>query len=138
MSTRTMLQLVQSIAENLGALEQGTATGGSTTTVVCTDYPFKLTRANASNKTYEGAEIRVTDATNTAVVGTFEVSGYVANTGTFTLGSTAAFIIAATDTFDIYKRGIRYADVYKAVNRALRRHYYRTLSPVSLLADADM
>jgi hypothetical protein len=135
--SRTLIQLIQDVARSLGAYESGTATGGTTTTIVSATYPFKTGRSNASTKTYEGCEIRCTDATNTSVIDVREITAYAPSTGTFTV-DTLSFTAANTDTFDIFKKGLRYADIKAAINRALRKRYYRYITPISLVNDADM
>jgi hypothetical protein len=135
-ATKTMLEICQEVGKSLGLLEIGTATGGSTTTLVSAVYPFKTSRSNASTKTYEGCELRI--ITGDEAESLCEIASYSPSTGTFT--ASIAWVTGPSngDVFHIYKRGVRYGDIWAAINRALRKRFYLTILPVTLISDGDM
>jgi len=134
--SRTLLQICEAVADDLAALEQGTATGGSTTTAVCANYPWKDETTGASTKTYVGCEIVPTAGTDSGKAR--RVSAYAPSTGTLTATPAWTTGIANTNTFDVYKRGIRYDQIKAAVNKALRERRYVTKVPLTLVPDGDM
>ncbi len=134
--SRTLLQLCQAVADALDARESGTATGGSTTTLVCASHPFMSSLTGASTNTYKLCEIRPTDGDEEGEAR--DIITYAPSTGTFTVGLAWATGPGNGDTFDIYKRGIRYDAIKAAVNRALRKRYYRTVVPLTEVIDGDM
>lgn len=137
-SSRTYLQLIQEVAERLGALDQGTLTAATTSLLTINNYPFKTGRTAASDKKYEGCEIYSTQSGTAASPNPNGIASYDASGGTFVPSFTYTTQPGATDTVDIHKKGITRDMLKKAINRALRNLYYRTLAPLSLLADADM
>lgn len=134
--SRTLRQICEAVADDLGALEQSTATGGSTTTLVCASYPFKDETTSASTAAYVGCEVLPTDGDEDGEPR--RVKTWAPSTGTFTVTPAWSTGPASTDTFDIFKRGIRYDMIKKAVNKALRERRYVTKVPLTLVPDGDM
>ncbi len=134
-ATRTYLAICEAVARNLGALEQGTLTTVTTASVVL-PYPFKTALTNASTKKYVGDELYWTNGqfTPTAV----GIITYAPSTGTLT--PDYAWTDGGTDptTFDLFKKGLRIADLKIAVNNALRNLRYVDRVPLTLCPDGDM
>lgn len=133
--TNTLLTICQSVAKNVGAYRNGTATGGSTTTLVSAAYPYKTSRTNASTRAFEGVEIRPSSGNESG--NARSVDSYAPSTGTFTTGLAWGTGPANADTFDLYLRGVEYNSIKDCVNKALRERRYITVKPLSMLADAD-
>jgi hypothetical protein len=134
--SRTLLQIVQAVADKLAIRESGTATGGTTGTLVANAYPFYTARTDANTVQYANAEIRPTSGTEAG--NARDISAWAPTTGTFTVGKAWATGPANNDTFDIYLRGVRYDQIKAAVNRALRERKYVTMTPLTLVPDGDM
>jgi hypothetical protein len=134
--SRTLLQIVQAVADKLAIRESGTATGGTTGTLVANAYPFYTARTDANTVQYANAEIRPTSGTEAG--NARDISAWAPTTGTFTVGKAWATGPANNDTFDIYLRGVRYDQIKAATNRALRERKYVTMTPLTLVPDGDM
>ncbi len=134
-TTRTLLQICEEVARNLGALEQGTVTTVTTASAVL-PYPFKTALTDADPNKYVGDEFYWTNGqfTPTAI----QIITYAPSTGTVT--PDYAWTDGGTDptTFDIYRKGIRIAEIKEAVNTALRNLRYQGTFPLSICPDPDM
>ncbi len=138
--TTTLLAAVEAVALNLGLLEQGTATSGAAAgaTLVCASWPFLNASANANSSKYLSDEIKLTSGVAALLGNLRGIITYAASTGTFTPSSAfGAPTAITTETFDIYKRGVRYNDIKGAINQALRERRYEGLWPLTMLADGD-
>lgn len=136
-ASRTYLQLCEAVADRLGALKQGTATSGTSTTLVAANYPFITSRTNESVKEYEGDQLYATAATSPFAPSPVEIAAYAPSTGTFTSSISFTTNPDSSDTFDIFRNGIVIADLKTAVNTALRKLEFENLYPLTLLPDGD-
>lgn len=66
---------------------EGVSTAADTTTLTALDYPFRTTRTNASNKTYEGDELYVSSAQLSSTL----TAALTATGSTFTVASASGF-----------------------------------------------
>ena len=135
--TLTYLAAVQAVADNLNLRENGTATSGAAAgaTLVAASWPFLNAASNANSNKYLGDEQKVTSGT-TNLGALRGIITYAPSTGTFTPSSAWPAQIT-TETFDIYKRGVRYADIQAAINHALRERRYEAIWPLTLVTDGD-
>jgi hypothetical protein len=136
LSTVTLLQICQDVADYLEARESGTATGGSVSTVVSAAFPFKSANTGISTRRYVGGSIVPT--VNTYAGLERGIITHAPTTGTFTVDNNWGGNILNGDTFDIYLRGISYTRIAAAVNRGLGRLYYHSMIPLSLINDCNM
>jgi|TARA_Y100000310_G_scaffold310418_1_gene355642 hypothetical protein len=139
-STRTLLELCQEVARNIGVLVQGTASDSSgTASLISATYPFKTNLTNASTKEYENVELYDTESGTTLSPNPIGVTTYAPSTGVFSFSETASSGGGAgsTDTFDIYMKGVSLALIAEAVNKALRERYYTGMFPLTLVVDGD-
>lgn len=134
--SRTELQIVQAVADRLAVRESGTATGGSTSALVCASYPFRTNRGNANSVEYANEEIYPTSGAEAG--NARDISAWIPGAGAFTVGDNWATGPANADTFDIYKRGVKYSDIARAVRKALRDRRYVDFVPLTLVTDGDM
>lgn len=116
MAEKTRAELVAEVSRRLGFYLRGTATAGSTTTVVDTDnllaldnfwvghYVYLVEDAGGAGAAPEGEE-RV-------------VTGYVRSTATLTIAPAFTAAAAAGDTYELL--ALRRADVVAALNGAIR------------------
>lgn len=136
-ATRTLLQICQEVARNLGAYENSTNTAAASTSgLTCANYPFITSLSNADTTLYVGCEVYPTagtENTNARMVVT-----YAPSTGVFGISPAWSTGMAAADTFDLYLKGLRIAQIKTAINTALRQLWYVTIYPLSLVTDADM
>lgn len=135
-ASRTFLQLVEKVADNLQALEQGTLTAASSGSSTAANFPYKTNLANADANKYVGCQFYTTSGT-APTQNPQEITAYAPSTGVFTLGLASATPPDATSTFDIFKKGLTIADLRKAVNNAVRKMQYKYLVPVTMLVDGD-
>ena len=84
---RTRKELRQSIGYNLGALKAGTATGGTTETLIDT----KTLRG--CNDTYNGKLILITDATDGTTQDTPFIDDYTASSTTIAFQHALSFLL---------------------------------------------
>ncbi len=136
MATSTLLEICQKIGDELAIREHGTATGGSTSTLVCASYPFKTSYTNANTNAYVRCSMYPTSGTEAS--NERDVVTYAPSTGTFTAGVNWSTGPASTNTFDIYKKGVSYHDIKDAVNSALEKLRYRSRNILTLITDGDM
>ena len=99
----TLLQLRQELARSTGGLIQGTATGGSTTTLVDTNL---LDSGEFADDHLNGSDIYITDTTDDlAPKGEVRyVTDFVQSTGVATVGKAFTAAPGAGDTYDVYLR----------------------------------
>lgn len=99
----TLLTLRQELARSTGGLIQGTATGGSTTTLIDTNL---LDSGEFADDHLNGADIYITDTTDDlAPKGEVRyVTDFVQSTGVVTVGKAFTVAPAAGDTYDVYLR----------------------------------
>lgn len=136
--TTTLLEIAEGIADRLGAWESGTATGGSTSTLVAAGFPFKDTSSDANSQKYVNDVIYVNDNDNSTIYKERRIVTYAPATGTFTSSNDFGFTVAASDTFDIFKKGFSFTDIKNAINKALEQLEYRATVPLTLITDGDM
>lgn len=137
LSTMTFLALVNEIADTLGLRTNGTLTGSSTTALTCATYPYKNNRTNADNSLYVGAEVYVTSGA-TPTPNPNGISAYAPATGVFTPSVDYSVAPDNGSTFSLYLRDVSMTEIRAAVNDALRKRYYKTYWPVTLVDDGDM
>lgn len=132
-----LLAAIQMVADNLNLRESGAATSGTAGGVdlICASWPFKNASANANNNKYLNDEQKVTSGT-TNLGALRGIITYDPATGKFTPSSVWPAAIT-TETFDIYKREVRYNDIKSAINQALRERRYEGLWPLTLIPDGD-
>ena len=116
MAEKTRAEMVEEVARRMGYYLRGTATGGSTTTVVDTaallalddfwvgHYVYVVEDAGGAGAAPEGEERAVTD--------------YVQSTATLTIAPAFTAAVGAGDTFELL--ALRRADVIAAINAAIR------------------
>lgn len=116
MAEKTRIEMVEAVARRFGHYRQGTATGGSTTTVVDTGalyepddffighYVYVVEDAGGAGAAPEGEERPVTD--------------YEQETATLTVSPVFSSAVGAGDTYELLKT--RRADVVAAINAAIR------------------
>ncbi len=134
--SRTLLQIVESVADALNARSYGTATGGAAGTITCATYPFLTSLANADANEYVGDEIYTSGGTGLGQAR--QVVTYAPTTGVLTPSANWTVTPDATTTFDIFKRGLRHDWLKDRVNAALVKLRYVTIIPLTLVADGDM
>ena len=126
------------MADSLGLRANGTLTAATDSLLTAANYPFKTGRSLASDQKYEGAEIYLTGDLQSRTPNPNGVAAYDASDGTFTPSVTYSGAPTGTSTFDLYLRGVSVTEIKRAVNNALRKHSYKTLSPMTLVTDGDM
>lgn len=99
----TLLTLRQELARSTGGLIQGTATGGSTTTLIDTNL---LDSGEFGDDHLNGADLYITDTTDDAAPKgeARYVTDFVASTGTATVGKAFTAAPGAGDTYDVYMK----------------------------------
>lgn len=99
----TLLQLRQELARSTGGLIQGTATGGSTTTLIDTNL---LDSGEFADDHLNGSDIYITDTTDDlAPKGEARYcTDFTASTGTATVGKAFTAAPGAGDTYDVYMK----------------------------------
>jgi hypothetical protein len=137
MADTTLLQILADIADAEGAYETGALTAATTTLLTAANYPWKSSRASASDKSREGAEILISGSSASVAPNPNEIGAYDASAGTFTPGFTYTTKPNNTDTFHIYGAGLKRASMLRAINEALREMHYLEEVPLSLVVDAD-
>ncbi len=136
MATRTLLQIIQAVADTLHARESGTATAGGAGTLTCATYPFITNLTNADSTRYVGDEMYIT--AGTSIGDRRQITTYVPSTGVFTASANWTATPTTSSTFDIYSRGLMHDWLKDRVNEALAELTYRTISPLTLVTDGDM
>lgn len=136
-ATRTFLQIVQAVADELSLRRSGAFTTTTTSALTAANYPYKNNRTNADDSIYVGDEIYVTSGT-VPDINPNGISAYAPSTGVFTPSITYTTKPDVTANFDIYLRGVGINDIKNAVNEAIRKRYFRTYWPVTMLDDGDM
>lgn len=99
METSTLLQLIRETCDVIGCHEFGVSTDAATTSLTIADYPAQTNRTNASNRTYEGNELRLADAQGSSTIVTTDMSAtatsvVVASGSSFAASSTRPYVIA--------------------------------------------
>lgn len=99
----TLLQLRQELSKSLDSLIQGTATGGSTTTLIDTNL---LDSGEFADDHLNGSDIYITDTTDDlAPKGEARyVTDFVQSTGVVSVGKAFTAAPGAGDTYDVYLR----------------------------------
>ena len=97
----TLLQLRQELARSTGGLIQGTATGGSTTTLIDTNL---LDSGEFADDHLNGGDLYITDTTDDlAPKGEARyITDFVQSTGTASVGRAFTAAPGAGDTYDVY------------------------------------
>lgn len=135
MST-TLLEMCQRVADALEVRVPGVLTASAAGSVTAGNYPFVTSRANASNRRYEGNELYITSGA--AAPNPTSIAAYTAASGLFDVSPDYTVTPSATASFDIYLRGVTHAMLVASVNSALRQMRYQTIFPVTLVEDGDM
>ena len=110
---RTRKELRQSIGYNLGALKAGTATGGTTETLIDT----KTLRGG--NDTYNGKLILITDASDGTTQDTPFIDDYTASSTTIAFQHALSFTVASGDTYEIWDEPYDPAVIHDFINQAI-------------------
>lgn len=110
---RTREQLRQSIGHNLGALKTGTATGGTTETLIDT----KTLRGG--NDTYNGKLIIVTDASDGTTQDIPYIDDYTASSTTIAFQHALSFTVASGDTYEIWDEPYKPSTIHDFINQAI-------------------
>ena len=137
-STRTLLQCVNGVTDQLQVRATGTLTAAATATVTCGTSPFKTQRTDASSKKYEGDQIYLEAAAANVTPNPQGIALYAASTGVFTPDVAWANAPGATLVFDILLRGVSRQLVIDAINDTLRQQFYETTVPLTWVVDGDM
>lgn len=129
----TRLALLQEVLRKLGQDAMGTATGGTTTTLIDTSADSPFTTADDSNL-FKNQWLYIHTGTHAATER--RVTTYTPSSQQLTIPA----VTGAVDTTDQYLvAGVRWAQLVTALNRALtERLVYWTRSPLTLVADGDM
>ncbi len=136
MANRSLLQVIQAVADTLNARESGTATAGAAGALTCATYPFITNLTNADTSRYVGDEMYIT--AGTSIGDRRQITAYAPSTGVFTASANWTATPTTSSTFDIYKRGLQHDYLKDRVNEALAELTYRTISPLTLVTDGDM
>ena len=110
---RTRKELRQSIGYNLGALKAGTATGGTTETLIDT----KTLRGG--NDTYNGKLILITDATDGTTQDTPFIDDYTASSTTIAFQHALSFTVASGDSYEIWDEPYDPTVIHDFINQAI-------------------
>ena len=110
---RTRKELRQSIGYNLGALKAGTATGGTTETLIDT----KTLRGG--NDTYNGKLILITDASDGTTQDTPFIDDYTASSTTIAFQHALSFTVASGDSYEIWDEPYDPAVIHDFINQAI-------------------
>ena len=110
---RTREQLRQSIGYNLGALKSGTATGGSTNTLV------DVNTFRGGDDTYNGKLVLVTDATDGTTQTTQFANDYTASTNTIRFQQNSSFTVASGDSYEIWDSPYEPSIIHDFINQAI-------------------
>ena len=125
--TVTLFDLIRDVASNVGALVEGVATGGSTTTIIDT-----VVRTEADDYWNGGDAMIIYDAGGAGAAPQSEIkriTDFVSSTSTITAGTFSA-AVAASDRYAIMRRAygenVRWSDIItQKINQALL-----TLGPI--------
>ena len=129
---RTREQLRQSIGYNLGVLKVGTATGGTTETLIDT----KTLRGG--DDTYNGKYILVTDATDGTTTDTPYIDDYTASSTTIAFQHALSFTVASGDSYEIWDDEYNPVVINDFINQAIidtTGHAYNPTENVELHTD---
>ena len=110
---RTREQLRQSIGYNLGALKSGTATSGSTNTLV------DVNTFRGGDDTYNGKLVLVTDATDGTTQTTQFANDYTASTNTIRFQQNSSFTVASGDSYEIWNEPYDPSIIHDFINQAI-------------------
>tara|TARA_R100001244_G_scaffold40203_1_gene36339 strand:+ start:3461 stop:4747 length:1287 start_codon:yes stop_codon:yes gene_type:complete len=110
---RTREQLRQSIGFNLGALKTGTATSGTTETLIDT----KTLRGG--DDTYNGKLILVTDASDGTTQDTPFIDDYTSSSTTIAFQHALSFTVASGDTYEIWDSPYEPTKIHDFINQAI-------------------
>ena len=138
MATTTLKAIRQEVAARLGSYASGTATGGTTSTVVINnDAEFIGDTNTPSPDLYEASWVLPTSGNNAGVVRRVKDDGFAPNTGTLTVVPVWSNAMANTNTFEVH--GTLHPDrIKEAINRALRKMHFLHTFALTLVTDGDM
>ena len=138
MATATLKAIRQEVGARLGSFATGTATGGTTATVVINnDAEFIGDASTPSADLYEASWVLPTSGDNSGVVRRVKDDGFAPNTGTLTVVPVWGNAMANTNTFEVH--GTLHPDrVEEAINRALRKMHFLHTFALTLVTDGDM
>ena len=138
MATTTLKAIRQEVGARLGGYASGTATGGTTSTVVINnDAEFIGDTNTPSPDLYEAAWVLPTSGNNAGVVRRVKDDGFAPATGTLTVVPVWSNAMANTNTFEVH--GTLHPDrVTEAINRALRKMHFLHTFALTLVTDGDM
>lgn len=142
MATTSRLTLYQDVATQLeGELLGGTASSGSTTTLVDTTASgtaLSPLDPNDEQGRFDG-EVFLYLHTGTGAGQERRIKSYAPASGTLTVDSNRAFATAPDNTSQYHiLRVLSHARIVDCLNTGLRRLAYRTTSPLTLVTDGDM
>ena len=129
---RTREELRQSIGYNLGVVKVGTATGGTTETLIDT----KTLRGG--NDTYNGRYILITDASDGTTQDTPYIDDYIASSTTIAFQHALSFTVASGDSYEIWDDEYSPTMIHDFINQAIidsTGQAYDPTEDVSLHAD---
>ena len=136
----TLAQIRQEVSKRMGRFASGTATGGSTTTLVAANNALFYGDSNTpSDDLYPDWWILPTSGNESGNIRRVKQDGFAPATGTFTVPTAYAWGTgpANTDTFELH--GILHPTTIKeAVNRALRKMHHLYTFPLTLVPDGTM
>lgn len=97
----TLLQLRKHLARSLNSFVQGTATGGSTTTVIDTNL---LDTGQFADDHFNGCHVYISDTTDDAAPKgeSRYITDFVSSTGVVTVGQAFSATVEAGDTYDLH------------------------------------
>jgi len=137
--SKTLEQLRADLGRAVGKFHTGTATGGSTSTIVDTKAKVAFPEDDALNGAL--AYIR-TDAGGAGAAPegqSLPISDFVYSTGTMTLNGTLTAAVAAGDTYEVYRTPLALAQWDQAINLAIQAAWPEIWKPenVDVTATAD-
>ena len=136
MATRTLLQVLHAVSENLAARSYGTATAGASGTLTCATHPFITALATADANEFVGDQIYI--HTGVGLGQARQITAYAPTTGVFTVSPAWATNPTSTSEFSIFKRGLARDWLRDRINEALVKLRYLTIAPLTLVTDGDM
>ena len=110
---RTRKQIRQSVGYNLGAIKTGTATGGTTETLI----DNKTLRGG--DDTYNGKLILITDASDGTTQETPFIDDYTASSTTIAFQQALSFNVDSGDTYEIWDSTYDPATINEFINQAI-------------------
>lgn len=136
LQARTRVQLATSIGFNLGAIYSGSASGGTTTTVVDNDLPL------GAADDHRGKWLHLTSgANNSGAIRMVSASSVASSQTTFTFGPAVTDAVANTDAYLLWGwlgEGLHPQRVHEFINIAIQEvtgHYYDPVESLAFHAD---